>query len=112
MKLATDRRLHSAFVVYLLLRRERARQNDSRAKHRDIERDVIMERDRAVESETEWAIEIERDRVSDKKRREREKKRADSKTKMCRESGARKNKHEGVGERAREKRRGRMTLDC
>mmetsp|Transcript_70610 Transcript_70610/g.103490 ORF Transcript_70610/g.103490 Transcript_70610/m.103490 type:complete len:108 (+) Transcript_70610:45-368(+) len=83
MKLATDRRLHAAFVVYLLLRRERARQNDSRAKHRDIERDVIMERDRAVESETEWAIEIERDRVSDKKRREREKKRADSKTKCA-----------------------------
>ena len=53
MKLATDRRLHSAFVVYLLLRRERARQNDSRAKQRDIERDVIMERDRVSDKKKE-----------------------------------------------------------
>jgi len=68
MKLATDRKLHAAFVVYLLLRRERARENDSRAKHRYIERDIIMERDRAMESETEWAIEIERDRVSDREK--------------------------------------------
>jgi len=48
--------LHAAFVVYLLLERERARENEQRAKHRELQTERVREkrlsRDKDIKQET------------------------------------------------------------